>query len=249
MHRKTWYWLFKNVLIGPFLRIWNRPKTAGLDNVPATGGAIAVSNHLSVFDSFYLPLLVTRRITFLAKKEYFTSPGLIGRFQAWFFTVLGQVPVDRNDPDAAQLAIEAATRLVNDGEIVAIYPEGTRSPDGRLYKGKTGAARVAIATGAPLVPVAMFGTRKANPVGSWILRPVTVGMTIGEPIDPVQFLHGEGLPVDPDSYESARALTDECSRRLAAISGQEFVDAYAADVKKSLAAGNGYPPGTEPRHS
>ena len=249
MKKKTWYWLFKHVLIGPFLRIWNRPETSGLDNIPASGGAVAVSNHLSVFDSFYFPLLVKRRITFLAKKEYFTTPGLIGRIQAWFFTTVGQVPVDRNDPDAAQLAIEAATSLVRDGEIVAIYPEGTRSPDGRLYKGKTGAARVAIATGVPLIPVAMFGTRKANPVGSWILRPVKVGMSIGEPIHPREFLESQGLALDPDSYEAARALTDECSRQLAAISGQEFVDAYAADVKKSLAEGNGYPPGTEPhRH-
>ncbi|MCK7675197.1 lysophospholipid acyltransferase family protein [Corynebacterium pygosceleis] len=239
-----WYWLFKQVVIGPFLRVYNRPQVRGVENVPATGGAIMASNHQSVMDSFFLPLLIPRRVTFLAKQEYFTGEGIIGRLQRAFFLSVGQVPIDRSSGDAARSAIETGIGLVREGKVLGIYPEGTRSPDGRIYRGKTGVARMALATGAPVVPVAMFGTRKANPIGTWIPRPAKVGMHIGKAIDPLEFIASRGL--DRDSYEAARALTDRIIETLVEMTGNDYVDRYAADVKASLAAGRGYPEGTAP---
>ena len=133
-----WYWLFKYVFMGPLLSLLGRPKVEGLEYVPHSGPMILASNHLAVADSFYLPLVVRRRITFLAKAEYFTGTGLKGRFQRWFYTAAGQVPIDRTDADSAQSALTTAERILNEGKLLGMYPEGTRSPDGRLYKGKTG---------------------------------------------------------------------------------------------------------------
>ena len=147
-----WYWLFKYVLIGPILAALGRPTIEGLENVPARGPMILASNHQAVLDSFYLPLKVKRRITFLAKSEYFTGSGLKGAFQKWFFTAVGQVPIDRTGADAAQDALNAGKRVIESGKLLGIYPEGTRSPDGRLYKGKTGMARLALQTGVQVVP-------------------------------------------------------------------------------------------------
>src|SRR6202790_3088030 len=165
-----WYWLFKYIFMGPLLSLLGRPKIEGLDYVPHSGPAILASNHLAVADSFYLPLVVSRRITFLAKSEYFTGTGLKGWLQRWFFNVAGQVPIDRTDADTAQNALNTAERLLNEGKLMGMYPEGTRSPDGRLYKGKTGLARLALQTGGPGIPVAMTGTDLVNPPGSKIWR-------------------------------------------------------------------------------
>ncbi|MBI8989314.1 lysophospholipid acyltransferase family protein [Corynebacterium meridianum] len=239
-----WYWLFKQVAIGPFLRVYNRPEVRGVENVPASGGAIMASNHQSVMDSFFLPLLIPRRVTFLAKQEYFTGKGTIGKLQRAFFLSVGQVPIDRSSGDAARSAIETGIKLVREGKVLGIYPEGTRSPDGRIYRGKTGVARMALATGAPVIPVAMFGTRRANPIGTWIPRPVKVAMHIGPPIDPVEFITSRGL--EEGSYEAARALTDRIIEVLVEMTGNEYVDHYAADVKQSLAEGHGYPEGIQP---
>ncbi|MDN5582360.1 MAG: lysophospholipid acyltransferase family protein [Corynebacterium sp.] len=240
MQNRTYWWL-KKVVIGPWLWVLNRPYSSGLDKIPAEGPAILASNHLAVMDSLYFPLLAERQLTFLAKKEYFTTPGFAGAIQKWFFTSVGQVPIDRQDKDSQDAALETALRVLDKGDPLGMYPEGTRSPDGRMYRGKTGMARIALASGAKIYPVAMIDTQKANVAGSWLLRPHRVGVVVGDPIDPADFADaGEGV-------SPARALTDYTMERIAELSGQEYVEgAYAADVKESLTAGRGYPEGSEP---
>jgi 1-acyl-sn-glycerol-3-phosphate acyltransferase len=222
-----WYWLFKYILLGPLLALLARPKVEGLEHVPSSGPAILASNHLAVMDSFYLPLVVRRRITFLAKAEYFTGTGIKGRFLAWFYTAVGQVPIDRTDADAAQAALETAERLLSQGKLLGMYPEGTRSPDGRLYKGKTGLARLALHTGVPVIPVAMIGTDVVNPPGSMMLHPGRVTVRFGKPMD---FSRFDGLA---GNRFIERAVTDEVIYELMQLSGQEYVDIYAASVKKA----------------
>lgn len=226
-----WYWLFKYVLIGPVLRLLGRPRIEGLDHLPRTGPVILASNHLAVVDSLYLPLAVPRRITFLAKSEYFTTPGIKGRFNKFFYSAAGQVPIDRSGGEAAQAALRTATRVLEDGNVLGLYPEGTRSPDGRLYKGKTGLARIALETGVPVIPVAMIGTDVMNPIGSKSYRPTKITVRLGEPLD---FSRYEGLG---GSRFIERAVTDEVMYELMKLSGQEYVDLYAADVKAGEAEG------------
>ena len=221
-----WYWLFKYVLLGPLLSLIGRPKVEGLHHIPSSGPAILASNHLAVMDSFYLPLVVRRRITFLAKAEYFTGTGLKGWFHRWFFTAAGQVPIDRTDADAAQAALTTAQRLLGEGKLLGMYPEGTRSPDGRLYKGKTGLARLALQTGVPVVPVAMIGTNVVNPPGTTMLRFGRVTVRFGKPMD---FSRFEGLA---GNRFIERAVTDEVIYELMGLSDQEYVDIYAASVKE-----------------
>ncbi|ATA28487.1 1-acyl-sn-glycerol-3-phosphate acyltransferase [Mycobacterium lepraemurium] len=221
-----WYWLFKYVLLGPLLSLLGRPKVEGLEHVPSSGPAILASNHLAVMDSFYLPLVVRRRITFLAKSEYFTGTGLKGWFQRWFFTAVGQVPIDRTDADSAQAALITAKQVLAQGKLLGMYPEGTRSPDGRLYKGKTGLARLALQTGVPVIPVAMIGTNVVNPPGSNLLRFGRVTARFGKPMD---FSRFEGLA---GNRFIERAVTDEVIYELMGLSGQEYVDIYAASLKK-----------------
>ncbi|MFZ2174233.1 MAG: lysophospholipid acyltransferase family protein [Rhodococcus sp. (in: high G+C Gram-positive bacteria)] len=222
-----WYWLFKYVLVGPVLWVLGRPTVEGMENIPAEGGVIIASNHQAVLDSFFLPLRVPRRITFLAKSEYFTGTGLKGAFQRWFFSAAGQVPIDRTGADAAQDALNAGLRVLGQGKLLGIYPEGTRSPDGRLYKGKTGLARLALESGAKVVPVAMIGTQKVNPIGSKLWRPAKVAIRVGEPIDFARF---EGMG---GNRFVERAVTDEVMYKLMKLSGQEYVDIYAATLKKA----------------
>lgn len=241
MRNRTYWWL-KHVFIGPLLWVYNRPFTRGLDKIPAEGPVILASNHLAVMDSFYLPLVAPRQIVFLAKKEYFTSPGLVGAVQKWFFSSTNQVPIDRGDKDSQIAALATALEVLEKGDPLGMYPEGTRSPDGRLYRGKTGLARVALESNVPVYPVAMMNTNKVNPIGSWIPRPFRCGVVVGDPIHPDDF-RDRG-----DGYAQTRALTDAVMDALAELSGQEQVkDFYAADVKKSLEAGKGYPGGSEPR--
>lgn len=241
---KRWYWIFKNVLIGPFLRVWNRPEIEGVEHIPAEGAAIVASTHQSVMDSFYLALMVPPRITYPAKSEYFTAPGLVGRIQRWFFTTIGQIPVDRGAPDAGEAVLAATRPVLERGDALGIYPEGTRSPDGRIYKGRTGVARIALATDVPIVPVAMIGSRRANPIGTWIPRPVKVRMKVGAPIDGRAYV--ESLGIDPDSRDAPRPLTDHVMAVLTELAGEPYVDVYASEVKAALAAGKGYPRGAEP---
>lgn len=204
----------------------DRPsQSRGLENIPEDGAAILASNHLAVMDSFYLPLVVRRRITFLAKSEYFTGTGIKGWFTRWFYTAVGQVPIDRTDADAAQAALNTAERILKDGKLLGIYPEGTRSPDGRLYKGKTGLARLALHTGVPVIPVAMIGTNVINPPGTKMLRFGRVTVRFGEPMD---FSRFDGMA---DNRFIERAVTDEVIYELMGRSGQEYVDIYAASLK------------------
>lgn len=240
MHNRTYWWM-KNILIGPFLRVYNRPFSRGLDKIPADGPVILASNHLAVMDSLYFPLLMKRQITFLAKKEYFTTPGFVGGIQRWFFSSVGQVPIDRQDKGQQDAALVTALQVLENGDPLGMYPEGTRSPDGRLYRGKTGMARIALASGVPVYPVAMVDTHKANIKGSWLLRPHRVGVVVGDRIDPADFADAG------DEYAQARALTDRTMQELAKLSGQEYVaDHYATDVKQSLENNDGYPAGAEP---
>ncbi|OBK18551.1 lysophospholipid acyltransferase family protein [Mycobacterium asiaticum] len=227
-----WYYLFKYILLGPLLSLLGRPKIEGLHHVPSSGPAILASNHLAVMDSFFLPLVVRRRITFLAKSEYFTGTGLKGWFNRWFYTAVGQVPIDRSDSEAAQAALETAKVVLRQGKLLGMYPEGTRSPDGRLYKGKTGLARLALQTGVPVIPVAMIGTNVVNPPGSSMLRFGRVTVRFGEPMD---FSRFDGLS---GNHFIERAVIDEVMYELMGLSGQEYVDIYAASVKDGSAEDN-----------
>lgn len=216
-----WYYLFKYVLVGPVLRLLGRPTIEGAEHIPRKGPVILAGNHLAVADSFYLCLLVRRRITFIAKSEFFTTGGLKGRFLRWFFTAMGQVPVDRSGGKAARTALDAATAILEAGGVWGIYPEGTRSRDGRLYRGKTGAMRVALATGAPVVPVIVSGTETVNPVGSRLWRFGKVHLTIGEPLDLTPYLSR------PINQQVVRAATDYLMQTLQQYSAQQYVDQYA----------------------
>jgi 1-acyl-sn-glycerol-3-phosphate acyltransferase len=207
----------------PFLMILFRPKVKGLRNVPATGPLIIASNHLSFSDSIFMPLVVPRKVTFLAKSEYFTSPGPKGLLKKLTFIALGQVPVDRSGGRRSEAAIITGLQVLSEGKCLGIYPEGTRSPDGRLYKGRTGIARLAIESGAPIVPVAMFNTEKIQPTGQVIPNIQRVGMTFGEP-----------MYFDGDSTDLAylRVVTDQIMNRIQELSGQVYVDEYAVKAKK-----------------
>jgi 1-acyl-sn-glycerol-3-phosphate acyltransferase len=231
-----WYWLVKYIALGPLLSLLGRPKVEGLEYVPSSGPAILASNHLAVMDSFFLPLVVRRRITFLAKSEYFTGTGLKGWLSRWFFTAVGQVPIDRSDADAAQAALNTAEQVLAQGKLLGMYPEGTRSPDGRLYKGKTGLGRLALETGVPVIPVAMIGTNVVNPPGSTMLRFGRVTVRFGKPME---FSRFEGMA---GNRFIERAVTDEVIYELMGLSGQEYVDIYAASLKDR---GNGDEPTSE----
>lgn len=223
-----WWMVFKWVLIGPVLRAVGRPRIEGLENLPKDGSAILASNHLAVMDSFFLPLMVPRRIKFLAKSEYFTGKGLKGAFQKWFFSSVGCIPIRRGGADAAQDALDAGIAAINEGQLLGLYPEGTRSPDGRLFKGKTGMARMALETGAVVIPVAMVDTDKFNPPGTSIPRFAHVKVRIGKPLD---FSRFEGMS---GNRFIERAITDEVMYELMQLSGQPYVDVYAADVKNGV---------------
>lgn len=241
--QNKWYSFFK-AIFGPPLLVYNRPTITGSEHVPDEGPVILVSNHQAVMDSFYLPLMMRRQIQFPAKKEYFTSPGIGGRIQKFFFSSVGQIPVDRSSSTAGDALKEAAEAVLASGDVFGIYPEGTRSPDGRIYKGRTGMARIAMATGAPVVLVAMVGSRDANPIGTTIPRPAKVKIHLSEQIDPHQWARDHGY--DPQSREVMRPFTDYCMRALSELSGYPYVDIYATDVKTSLEETGQYPEGAEP---
>jgi 1-acyl-sn-glycerol-3-phosphate acyltransferase len=224
----VFYWLAKFVFIGPGLHALWRPWADGLENIPDDRPAILASNHLSFSDSFFFPLVVKRKVTFLAKAEYFTTPGVKGLFSKMFFAGVGQVPIDRGNKDASRAALDTGKRVLAEGKLLGIYPEGTRSPDGRLYRGKTGVARLALESGALVIPCVMVNTDKIQPQGRLLprLRP-RPGVRIGKPLD---FARYEGLAGD---RLVERSVTDEIMYALMQLSGQEYVDEYAADVKKA----------------
>lgn len=208
----------------PFLMVLFRPKVKGLRNVPASGPLIIASNHLSFSDSVFMPLVVPRKVTFLAKSEYFTSPGPKGLLKKLTFIALGQVPVDRSGGRRSEAALITGLKVLAEGKCLGIYPEGTRSPDGKLYKGRTGIARLAIESGAQVVPVAMFNTEKIQPTGTVVPKVMRVEMVFGEPMT------FEG---DSADLQYLREVTDEIMGKIQELSGQEYVDAYAVKAKKT----------------
>lgn len=224
------YWVLKVIVVGPILRVLFRPWITGADNIPTHGGAILASNHLSFSDSIFLPLMVKRRITFPAKKEYFTGTGLTGWATKMFFTSTGQIPIDRSGGEASMTAVRQGMKVLHRGELLGIYPEGTRSPDGKLYRGKTGMARMALEAGVPIIPVAMIDTDKAQPTGQKIPNLHQVGVKIGASMD---FSQHEGRE---DDRQLLREITDQVMHALAELSGQEYVDEYASVVKERIAA-------------
>ncbi|MFE6668809.1 lysophospholipid acyltransferase family protein [Streptomyces sp. NPDC057697] len=219
------YQVLKYIVIGPLLRLFFRPRIEGLEHVPEEGAAIVAGNHLSFSDHFLMPAILKRRITFLAKAEYFTGPGVKGRLTAAFFRGIGQIPVDRSGKEAGQAAIREGLNVLARGELLGIYPEGTRSHDGRLYKGKVGVAVMAIRAQVPVVPCAMVGTFEIQPPGQVVPRIRRVTIRFGEPLD---FSRYAGM----DNQKAAvRAVTDEIMYAILGLSGQEYVDEYAAAAK------------------
>ncbi|MFJ8568173.1 lysophospholipid acyltransferase family protein [Streptomyces sp. NPDC093514] len=219
------YHLLKHVLLGPLLRLLFRPRIEGLENIPAEGAAIVAGNHLSFSDHFLMPAILKRRITFLAKAEYFTGPGVKGRLTAAFFRSAGQIPVDRSGRNAGQAALREGLSVLAKDELLGIYPEGTRSHDGRLYKGKVGVAAMALGAGVPVVPCAMVGTFEIQPPGKKIPKIRRVTIRFGEPLDFSRYAGMEG------ERAVLRAVTDEIMYAILGLSGQEYVDRYAAEVK------------------
>ncbi|HYT10614.1 MAG TPA: lysophospholipid acyltransferase family protein [Mycobacteriales bacterium] len=224
------YWVLKYALLGPWLRLLFRPWVEGVEHVPDKGPAIIASNHLSFSDSIFMPLMVPRRVTFLAKQEYFTGRGLKGWLSRMFFSGAGQVPIDRASGSSAKAALETGKRILAEGKLLGIYPEGTRSPDGRLYRGKTGVARMALEARVRVIPVAMIDTEKVQPIGRKLPRIRRVGVRFGPPLD---FSRYEGLAGD---RFVERSMTDEIMYELMQLSGQEYVDVYAAKVKSQAAS-------------
>ena len=225
------YWLLKHVFLGPLLRVVFRPDVRGLSNVPTSGPVILACNHLSFSDSIFTPLMVDRRVTFVAKAEYFTSKGIKGWLMRQFFLGTGTIPVDRSGGKAARAALDTLLRVLADGGVAGIYPEGTRSPDGRLYRGKTGVARLALESGALVVPVALLNTDKIQPTGTMVPKVMRVRMRVGVPLDFSRYAQQRG-----DRFVE-RAITDEIMYELMALSGREYVDVYAASLKTSAHAG------------
>jgi len=223
---------------GPFLRLLGRPELTGGEHIPATGGAILASNHLSIVDSIFLPFMVDRPVTFAAKSEYFTGTRPIDRITSAYMRATNQLSVDRAQVRAGQDMLEAALGLLREGALFGIYPEGTRSPDGRLYRGRTGIGWLALNSGLPVIPVAMSGTDRVLPPGHRIPRMAKIRITVGKP------LTFESYRDLPSAARQRRAVTDEVMRSIQALSGQEYVPVYASVRKEELAAArNGTRPG------
>jgi 1-acyl-sn-glycerol-3-phosphate acyltransferase len=223
------YWLLKWVFIGPVLKVIFRPWAEGTENVPEEGGAILASNHMSYSDWLFMPLTIPRRVTFVAKAEYFTTPGLKGWLQKTFFSGAGQVPIDRSSGSAAAGAIATGLRILRNGELFGIYPEGTRSGDGRLYRGKTGVARMALEAKVPVIPIAVVGTDVVAPPGKVFGKFARPGVRFGKPLD---FSRYEGME---DDRFVLRSITDEIMYEIMELSGQEYVDMYSSKAKEDAA--------------
>ncbi|HEX4094914.1 MAG TPA: lysophospholipid acyltransferase family protein [Trebonia sp.] len=219
------------VVAGPILHAFGRPRATGLENIPASGPALLASNHLSIIDSVYLPLMLSRPVVFPAKAEYFTAKGPVGRLWAAYLRSTNQLAMNRDDTRSATATLEAAAEILRAGELFGFYPEGTRSPDGRLYRGRSGLGWLVLNTGAPVIPVAMSGTRKMMPPGK-LPRPAKIEVKIGKPME---FGHLAG---DPPG-RARRIIADEVMQAIRELSGQEYVHEYASDVKEKLAKAGG----------
>jgi 1-acyl-sn-glycerol-3-phosphate acyltransferase len=216
---------FLKAVLGPLMRLMFRPQVEGAERIPGSGPVILAGNHLTFIDSVILPLVCDRQVVFIGKDEYVTGKGLKGRLMAWFFTGVGMIPVDRDGGHGGVAALMTGRRVLEEGRIFGIYPEGTRSPDGRLYRGRTGIARLTLMTGAPVVPFAMIGTDRLQPGGKGLPRPGRVTVRFGEPLE---FTRYEGM--DRDRFV-LRAVTDEVMSEVMRLSGQEYVDMYATKAK------------------
>ncbi|MEW1772492.1 lysophospholipid acyltransferase family protein [Streptomyces sp. NPDC086777] len=216
---------FIKAALGPIMRLMFRLRVEGVEHIPGDGPVILAGNHLTFIDSMILPLVSKRQVFFIGKDEYVTGKGLKGRLMAWFFTGVGMIPVDRDGASGGVAALMTGKRILDEGRIFGIYPEGTRSPDGRLYRGRTGIARLTLMTGAPVVPFAMIGTDKLQPGGAGIPRPGKVTVRFGEAME---FSRYEGM--DRDRYV-LRAVTDSVMAEVMRLSGQEYVDMYATKAK------------------
>lgn len=222
------YWFYVRTF-GPAARKAFTPSVTGLKNVPERGPAIIAANHLAVVDDAIIPLVTPRMVHYMAKEEYFTGKGIKGKIKKFFFTSAGTFPVERSGGAQSAGSLEHAREILEKGEIFGIHPEGTRSPDGRLYRGHTGVARLAYATGAPIIPVGLIGTNIAQPIGAVLPHKHHVEVHFGEPLR---------VPKTPESevtYEMLRSLTDEMMGRIRELSGQEYVDVYAQKVKAEIA--------------
>ena len=224
------YWFMKNLVAGPLLRTVFRPWVIGAENIPEKGGVILAPNHLSFIDSVFLPLVIQRRIYFLAKSDYFHGRGLGGWAMKTFMTGTGMLPIDRSGGKASEASLNTGLRVLHQGDVLGIYPEGTRSPDGKMYRGRTGVARMILEGHVPVVPVALIDTEKVMPTGSKLPKVRRIGIVFGEPLD---FSRFEGMEGDRFIL---RSITDEIMYEINRISGQEYVDVYASSVKNSKPA-------------
>jgi 1-acyl-sn-glycerol-3-phosphate acyltransferase len=223
------YFIIKNFILGPILQILFRPWVKGSKHVPNAGGAILASNHLSFSDSIFLPLKVRRPVTFLAKSDYFTGKGVKGALIRWFFKATGQLPIDRSGGKASEDSLNTGLGVLERGLLLGIYPEGTRSPDAKLYRGRTGIARMVLEAKVPVIPVAMIDTEKVQPIGSKYPKIRRVGVVIGEPMDFTRFAGMEG------ERAVLRAVTDLIVYNIMQLSNQEYEDVYASTVKNRMA--------------
>ncbi|MBY0178017.1 MULTISPECIES: lysophospholipid acyltransferase family protein [Curtobacterium] len=220
------YWLLKNFVLGPLILTLFRPWVVGRENVPASGPVIFASNHVSFIDSVILPAVLDRRMSFLAKSDYFTGRGLKGWATKTFFNAIGQLPIDRSGGKASEASLRTGLQVLARGEQLGIYPEGTRSPDGKLYRGRTGIARMVLEGRVVVVPVAMVGTREVQQIGQKFPKFKRVGVVFGKPLD---FSRFEGLETDRFIL---RSVTDEIMHELRGLSRQEYEDVYATSVKE-----------------
>ena len=217
------YWLMKHWVIGPLLTTVFRPWVTGLENIPRSGPAIVVSNHLSLVDSLFLPMMVDRQMAFLAKSDYFTGKGLKGRLIRFFMTSSGQLPIDRSGGKASEASLQAGLAVLAEGKVLAIYPEG------RLYRGRTGVARMVLEAGVPVIPTVMIDTDKVMPLGSSLPKVHRVGVVIGAPLDFSRFQGMEG-----DRFV-LRSITDEIIHEMHALGSQEYDDVYASTIRNASA--------------
>ncbi|MFC4224624.1 1-acyl-sn-glycerol-3-phosphate acyltransferase [Lysinibacter cavernae] len=224
------YWIMKHLIAGPLLKTIYRPWVTGAENIPKEGGVILAGNHLSVIDSVFLPIMIDRPVYFLAKSDYFSGKGLKGWITKSFMLASGQKPIDRSGGKASEASLNAGLDVLGQGQMLGIYPEGTRSPTGKLYRGRTGVARMILESGVPVIPVAMIDTEKAMPIGSKLPKIRRIGTVIGEPLDFTRF---RGM--DSDRF-ILRSITDELMYELQKLSGQDYVDVYASTVRNQQAA-------------
>lgn len=223
------YFILKNFVLGPILHVLFRPWIRGKQNIPKSGGAILASNHLSFSDSIFLPLKVTRPVTFLAKSDYFTGKGLKGAITRWFFKATGQLPIDRSGGKASEDSLNTGLGVLERGLLLGIYPEGTRSPDGKLYRGRTGIARMVLQAKVPVVPVAMIDTEKVQRIGQTVPKIRRVGVVMGDQLDFSRFAGMDG------ERAVLRAVTDRIVYDIMRLSGQQYEDVYASTVRNRLA--------------